>query len=1124
MPNIIRALALSFLLSTLAACGAKDKKAAPAIEAAPAQIVYAPALRHDIHMTITPGTNSFRAADALTIPAALAKSEMEFKLASHLNITLGGEAETLSLKQENQPAQDIGMDRDNDESQTPLSVNTYILSGLTPGQDNTLSLHISGEMNFPITEIGDEYGRGVSVTPGLIEERGVYLSGASYWVPTMDDTLVIYTLDVTLPPGWQSVSQGVLDDTRWTAETPAEEIYVIAAPLKIYEQASGEVNIQAFLRTPDPALAKKYLDTTGQYMDMYSELIGPYPYSKFALVENFWETGYGMPSFTLLGSEIIRFPFILHSSYPHELLHNWWGNSVYIDFGTGNWAEGLTAYMADHLVAEGRGTGADHRRAALQRYTNYVDESTDFPLAKFISRTDPVTEAVGYGKTAMVFDMLRTEVGDKIFIKSLQTFYADNKFKKAGWRDIKFAFEKTSGTDLTPFFNQWVDGIGAPQLAIEKAAQEGDRLTVMVQQTQSGGAFTLQVPLAVYTENYVTRHTISMSTHQEIASFDIKGKAVRVEIDPEFNLFRRLHWAEIPPSLGQAFGAEDILIILPSQTSPELSLRYSKLAARWSDRDNIKIVNDGEISALPETGAVWIFGQRNKFYGAASHGLRGYDARVEDGNFRVGEQTVALKSHSSIIAVRHPKNPQAVLVGVTAHSDEAVAGLARKLPHYGKYSYLAFKGNDPTNVMKGQWPALGSPLTAILDNTVTPTAKLTPRPALATIKPLFDEGRMMGIVTELTQPYYDGRGVGTKGLDIAADYIAAELKTAGISPGGDNGSYFQNFTMEGPEGKAIKVKNIVGVIKGSNPKFDGQSVVLSAHYDHLGYGWPDVREAYKGKLHPGADDNASGTAVLLEMAYALSGSAPERSVVFLLPTGEEASLVGARHYVKIAKSYPADKIFANVNLDAVGSAGEKMMVFGTDSAREWPFIFMGIEATTGVKTTLPSQKINASDHTAFLEMGIPAIHIFGAPTMDYHKPSDTADKINPDSLIRAAIITKETIEYLGGRADPMTVQISVTDGANPPKPKTGRKASTGTMPDFSYEGEGVKIAKVTPGSAGANAGLKDGDIIKELGGTPVTNLRQYSAELKKYKPSDKVEIKIERGGELMSFALTLGAR
>ena len=118
----------------------------------------------------------------------------------------------------------------------------------------------------------------------------------------------------------------------------------------------------------------------------YRGLVGPYPYGKFALVENFWETGYGMPSFTLLGPQVIRFPFILHSSYPHEILHNWWGNSVFVDYESGNWCEGLTAYMADHLIQEQRGRGEEYRRDTLQKYRSYVRDGRDFPLTEFRSR------------------------------------------------------------------------------------------------------------------------------------------------------------------------------------------------------------------------------------------------------------------------------------------------------------------------------------------------------------------------------------------------------------------------------------------------------------------------------------------------------------------------------------------------------------------------------------------------------------------------------------------------------------------------------------------------------------------------------------------------------------------
>src|SRR5258707_12636309 len=164
----------------------------------------------------------------------------------------------------------------------------------------------------------------------------------------------------------------------------------MAAPFSEYSRDAGGVKAMAFLRKPDQALADRYLDATAQYLEMYRGLLGPYPYSKFALVENFWETGYGMPSFTLLGEQVIRFPFILHSSYLHELLHTWWGNGVFADLAGGNWWEGLPAYLADHLVAEQRGQGAAHRRAILQRVTDYVPPENDSPPSRFASRHDAV--------------------------------------------------------------------------------------------------------------------------------------------------------------------------------------------------------------------------------------------------------------------------------------------------------------------------------------------------------------------------------------------------------------------------------------------------------------------------------------------------------------------------------------------------------------------------------------------------------------------------------------------------------------------------------------------------------------------------------------------------------------
>jgi len=155
-----------------------------------------------------------------------------------------------------------------------------------------------------------------------------------------------------------------------------------------------------------------------------------------------------MPSFTLLGSQVLRLPFLLRSSYPHEILHNWWGNSVYPDYDDGNWSEGLTAYLADHLGAEQRGRGAEYRRGVLQKYSDYVSDDRDFALTQFRSRHGSSTEAVGYGKSAMFFHMLRLAMGDDSFRAGLSDFYAANTFKRAGYSQLRRSFERASGREL----------------------------------------------------------------------------------------------------------------------------------------------------------------------------------------------------------------------------------------------------------------------------------------------------------------------------------------------------------------------------------------------------------------------------------------------------------------------------------------------------------------------------------------------------------------------------------------------------------------------------------------------------------------------------------------------------
>ena len=341
---------------------------------------------------------------------------------------------------------------------------------------NSFSISYKGIIKDEIEQSAAEYARGFSETKGIISDNGIYLAGSTYWLPKFEgDILSSFDLEVTIDKEWSIVSQGdrtknqIEGDTKkivYHSQEPMDEIYLVGAKWTEYSLMLGEIEVQAFLRTPDQELADRYLNITSGYLKMYETLIGEYPYTKFALVENFWETGYGMPSFTLLGEKVIRFPWILYSSYPHELLHNYWGNGVFVDYSGGNWCEGITAYMADHLLQEQRGSGATYRRTTLQKFTDYVNEENDMPINKFLNRNNSAEEAIGYGKVLMMNNMLRSDLGDEAFIKAYQKFYKDNEFTKASFTDIRESFEEVSGKDLTAFFEQWIDRKGAPSLEI----------------------------------------------------------------------------------------------------------------------------------------------------------------------------------------------------------------------------------------------------------------------------------------------------------------------------------------------------------------------------------------------------------------------------------------------------------------------------------------------------------------------------------------------------------------------------------------------------------------------------------------------------------------------------------
>lgn len=1095
-------------------------------------------IHHYLSVKIDPATAAIFVTDSIVqLPA----SEMVFSLNADLIPVSFSDNAVVEQLASGEKAKDVGMDRGDVEGKgNSIQLNKWKVQLKQPA--NNFVIRYQGHINFSFSSSEEDYARGFSESPGIISETGIYLAGSTYWVPTFENETMSYHLTTVLPIGWKTVSQGKRTQEihtagqhidTWYCDSQQEEVFLIGARFHEYaHKMNSGIDAMAFLRTPDEALATKYLDLTEQYMDMYQKLIGDYPYTKFALVENFWETGYGMPSFTLLGEKIIRFPFILYSSYPHELLHNWWGNSVYVDFESGNWCEGITAYGADHLIAEQRSQGEDYRRSTLQKFTNVVDENNDFPLRKFLSRHDAASEAIGYGKSLMMWHMLRMKVGDDAFKKGFSLFYEDFKYKTASFDDIRTSFEKVTESDLQPFFEQWLTRTGAPEIAIVQAdvkTVDGKyALKMQLVQKQASAAFHVDIPLVLAFKEGIESHVLYMNEKNQEFTLELNEMPLQLAIDPQYDLFRLLDPMEVPPTWSKVLASKENLVVLPANATPDQKALYSAFISQWKavDNDSFEVVYDDKISTLPKDQTSWIIGFENKFAHdidaaiSASHSTLKGDSVVFEG------KATPKQNHSFVLTVYNSENTDFNMAFIALDNKAAIDGLIRKLPHYGKYSYLGFEGDEPVNVSKGQWPVLNSPLIKVFDSKAQNNPMIQKREALATMAPIFSEQRMMNHIKYLASETMKGRGLGTPELDEAANYIAGKFEEYGLQPMGKG--FYQFFAHTFPDKGEMQLKNVVGMIPGTDEKLKDSPVVISAHYDHLGMGWPDVHQGDEGKIHYGADDNASGVAVLLELAKSLGKSLqPKRTIIFVAFTGEEAGLIGSRYFVGQSKKHFAGDILANLNLDTNGSLFDKnLLILNGNSAKEWKFVFMGTDYTTGIKTDVVTQDLDASDQVAFIEKGIPAVQFFTGATQNYHKPDDTVDKIDGKGLVKVATVAKEVLEYLGDRDTPFEftgkLAADKTDAAE--QPKTIRRASTGSIPDFAFAGEGVRIASVSEGSAGEKAGLLAGDIITAINGEPMKKLMDYSNALKKFAPGDTIELGVTRGDEALKIPITLGER
>jgi uncharacterized iron-regulated protein len=524
-----------------------------------------------------------------------------------------------------------------------------------------------------------------SVQYSMISKEGITLS--DQWYPVADRE-VLFKLTALIPADFEAISEAneiisfqIANKKQVTFRFPhpLHSINFVAGPYNISREKFGEgKDLIAYFFPEDQELAAEYMEKARQYLDRYEKMLGPYPYKRFAIVENRLPTGFAMPTYTLLGQSVVRLPFIVDTSLGHEVLHAWFGNGVRMSPQEGNWVEGLTTYLADQAFAADKGREITYRKEQLVKYQSYVRPDMDIILRDFrnvghANNKGRPTRAVGYNKSSMFFHMLQNRLGSEVFINSLRDFYKRLQHKAAGWSDLQTSFERISGTELNDFFSQWLDRNDVPAISVQQTKvnnNEGYPLVSFNIVQKNDTPYLLKLPVIIKTSTEDIPKILSVN--ESPATFEIPLASIpeTLIIDPDYDIMRALASSELPATWSRFSGAANKIVILSSEN--DRTLYKSFLDQLEENEVQVLLQDDVTDKDLSNNSLLFL----------------GAESRLSRSLFAVPDHPAG---GFTLDARNNPLNADQVAVLVSAVDEEQIEMATAKLRHYGKYSYLFFK-------------------------------------------------------------------------------------------------------------------------------------------------------------------------------------------------------------------------------------------------------------------------------------------------------------------------------------------------------------------------------------------------------------------------------------------------
>lgn len=418
-------------------------------------------------------------------------------------------------------------------------------------------------------------------------------------------------------------------------------------------------------------------------------------------------------------------------------------------------------------------------------------------------------------------------------------------------------------------------------------------------------------------------------------------------------------------------------------------------------------------------------------------------------------------------------------------------------------------------------PALGQ------DGSSAAPFSTCPESPAAAPDPAITAGEICATIAVLAHDSLEGREAGRPGSAKAARWLSARFEALGlVAP---EGGHLQPFTfpaavrryphgLHDVGGQRDTTANIVGWVPGRDPVLRDQAILVGAHYDHLGWGGSGSLAPGTRAIHNGADDNASGVAGVLELAGRVAADPSPRTVVFVLFGGEELGALGSQRYVE-DPAWPLERTVAMLNLDMVGRLRQSLTIFGTGTSESWPGIVAGLEPGEAWEIQTVPDGFGPSDHSSFYGAGIPVLMFFTGTHDDYHKPGDDVDAIRAAGEVE---VLERVEEVLRAAADGREIPYAEAPVTQPRA--MAFKVGLGVVPDYGFEGPGLRLSSVRPGGPAERAGLAGGDVVVRLAGREVDDVYGYTAILAELEADVAVPVAVHRDGEGFETMVTPEAR